>query len=841
MLNELFTNPARQAMIYAAEQAYYLNYQTIGTEHILLGLAKTKNSMAAKALEEVGINYDDLRLELETLHHKSQQLPESQGEIIIPYSPRAKKAILGASNDAERLGVSKIGTEHLLMNLIREEVLPTVMLRNLDVDLKELRRILSRLMGITSADIHQEARNQRQQQASPRNRQRPTTQPRNSGVAEEESTSRTPTLDSVARDLTDRALKGELDPVIGRSEEEKRISQIISRRQKNNPVLVGEPGVGKTAIVEGLAQRMVAGDVPSNISDHRLMMLDMGSLIAGTKYRGEFEERIKKIIEEINEDGKVILFIDELHTLIGAGGAEGAIDASNILKPALSRGEIQVIGATTLDEYQKYIEKDAALERRFSRIMVEEPSSEDTIQILEGLKERYEKFHQVIFEDNAIKAAVANSIRYITDRRLPDKAIDLIDEAAAKVRLDQSGGSNMIQELEQELSILNRQKENAIVAKDFELAADMRYREKELEKALEDARKDTDKAVNRPQLRVTEHDIAEVISLMTGVPVQQLESDEAKRLVNLEEELHERIIGQEQAVSAISRAVRRSRSGLGSPDRPIGSFLFLGPTGVGKTELAKALAEAIFGSESNMIRVDMSEYMERHTVSRLIGSPPGYVGHDESGQLTEKVRRHPYSVVLFDEVEKAHPDVFNVFLQILDDGHVTDSKGRVVDFTNTIIIMTSNIGATAIRDDVSVGFGAKSSQDDHEEMERRIYEELKIAFRPEFLNRIDETVVFHSLNKEQIYEIVKLQTQEIIGRLQDLEVSARITDTAVNIISEEGFDPEYGARPIRRAIQRQIEDELSELLLSGEIELGDKITIGGRQGKINITNRSKNK
>lgn len=829
MFEELFTESARQAMIYAAEQSYYMQHQAVGTEHILLGLSREETGIAGKALREHGATFNELILELEAIHGKFSQ-PRLNAERVIPYSPRAKKVIMNASNDAKRLGAPKVGTEHLLLGILKEEILATVLLRNVGVDFDELRKTIYELIGLASQDPSSGGNNRRRR--NPRNNKEP------------QKTSKTPTLDSVSRDLTELARQNELDPVIGREKEVHRIVQIISRRTKNNPVLVGEPGVGKTAIAEGLAQRMIQGDVPQDIAKKSLIMLDMGALVAGTKYRGEFEERMKKIIEEISEDGNIILFIDELHTLIGAGGAEGAIDASNILKPALARGEIQVVGATTLDEYQKYIEKDAALERRFSKVQIDEPSQEESILIINGLKEKYEDHHKVEITDEAVDAAVKLSSRYMTARRLPDKAVDLIDEASARVRIDSAIMPNKVttETIEHQLAEIGNKKEAAILNRDFEEAANLREKEVALEEQLAELDKAKEKANNDSavsQLKVTAQDVAQVVALATGVPVQQMESSESKRLINLEAELHERVIGQDEAVKAVARAIRRARSGLKSPKRPIGSFLFLGPTGVGKTELAKTLATAMFGSEDSMIRIDMSEYMEKHSVSRLVGSPPGYVGYEEAGQLTEKIRQKPYSVILLDEVEKAHPDVFNILLQVFDDGHLTDGKGRKVDFRNTIIIMTSNLGATALRDEKSVGFGAVSVTQNHEAMESRIREELKRAFRPEFLNRIDETVVFHSLSKDNIREIVKLHTAEIVKRLEELEIEARVTDTAVDIIAEAGFDPEYGARPIRRAIQKQIEDELSELLLSGTIALGDKITIGGRSGSININNRSK--
>lgn len=832
MFEELFTESARQAMIYAAEQAYYLRHQAVGTEHILLGLAREEQGIAGNVLREAGATYDVLLKELEMIHGRTVT-PRTAGEIVIPYSPRSKKIIMNASNDAKRLGVSRVGTEHLLLGMLKEEVLATAMLHNIGVDLQDLRKAIYKVIGLEGHGEHgQEGRRQRRRAQGGNGSNQ-----RNEGAT---SDSTTPTLDSLARDLTELARSGKLDPVVGRKNEVRRMIQIISRRTKNNPVLVGEPGVGKTAVVEGFAQRLVDGTVPDNIKDKRLMMLDTGSLVAGTKYRGEFEERMKKIIEEMTQDGQVILFIDEIHTLIGAGSAEGAIDAANILKPALARGEIQVIGATTLDEYQKHIEKDAALERRFSRVQIDEPNEEESILIINGLKEKYEQHHQVEITEEAVNAAVKMSMRYMTDRRLPDKAIDLMDEASAKVRIDATQEATELTRLRSDLNDLNTRKEAAILERNFEKAQQIREQEKKLEKDMDGLIQEAAQDQATPEvLKVTKEDIAEVISLATGIPVQQMDLAESQRLINLEAELHERVIGQDEAVSAVSRAIRRAYSGLKNPNRPIGSFLFLGPTGVGKTELAKALAATIFGSEDNMIRVDMSEYMEKHSVSRLVGSPPGYVGYDEAGQLTEKVRNKPYSVILLDEVEKAHPDVFNILLQAFDDGHMTDGKGRRVDFRNTIFIMTSNLGATALRDDKSVGFGAVDYSNDYDAMAARIHEEVKKTFRPEFINRIDETIVFKPLSKEEIREIVKLQAQEIINRLEDLEISARVTDTAVDIIADAGFDPEYGARPIRRAIQKQIEDELSEMLLSGAIELGDQITIGGRSGAININNRSK--
>ena len=628
----------------------------------------------------------------------------------------------------------------------------------------------------------------------------------------------------------------QLDPVVGRDAEIRRTIQILSRRTKNNPVLIGEPGVGKTAIAEGLAQEMVAGTVPAELANKRLMVLDMGSLVAGTKYRGEFENRLKKVIDEIQADGHVILFIDELHTLIGAGGAEGAIDASNILKPALARGELQTIGATTLDEYQKYIESDAALERRFATVQVDEPTPEESLAILKGLRPRYEAHHHAKITDEALEQAVKLSDRYISDRFLPDKAIDLMDEAAAMVRINAEEKKTRKPSLDEQIAELQSAKEAAIEQQDFDRAADLREQELSLRAKQEQQadRVSERQAEQHYRLKVTGEDVAKVVAEWTGVPLTQLKRSESDRLINLEKVLHKRVIGQDEAVDAVAKAIRRARSGLKNPNRPIGSFMFLGPTGVGKTELAKALAEAMFGSEDNMIRIDMSEYMEKFSTSRLIGAAPGYVGYDEGGQLTEKVRQHPYSVVLLDEAEKAHPDVFNLLLQVLDDGYLTDSKGRRVDFRNTIIIMTSNLGATQLQDEKEVGFGARDMSQDYNAMAGAIRQQLKLHFRPEFLNRIDETIIFHSLNKQELHQIVKLMTNELRDRVAEQEISLKVTPAAVDLIAAVGYDPEYGARPLRRAIQDKIEDRLSTDLIDGEIKPGDTVTVGAHHGEITV-------
>ena len=816
-MSEMFTEKARSAMVLAAREAISFRHQAVGTEHLLLGLVIEQEGIAGILLRERGLTAEIVRQEIEALTGYGSNRKEID-PYLMPYSPRAKKVVVAATEEAKRLKIPQVGTEHLLLGLLQEEVLATKIMCDNHISLEELMKTIYEKIGIQPS----KARSTKGQ------------------VSGNSAKDKTPTLDSLSRDLTALARQGKLDPVIGRNEEVRRMIQVISRRTKNNPVLVGEPGVGKTAIVEGLAQRMVNGEVPEEIASKRLMMLDMGALVAGTKYRGEFEERMKKIIEEIYTQQDVILFIDELHTLIGAGGAEGAIDASNILKPALARGELQVIGATTLDEYQKYIEKDAALERRFASIHVEEPTAEDSIQILKGLRKHYEAHHHVEITDEAIQAAVQLSVRYITSRRLPDKAIDLMDETAAKARLDVTTKVSPIVLLEEEILHFEQLKNQAIQHQNFDEAA--KFRKKELAKRAK-LEKLIEKLETSPQTdyiaSIGEGDIAEVVSQWTGIPLQQMEKKESERLINLESVLHKRVIGQSEAVSAIARSIRRARSGLKDPRRPIGSFLFLGPTGVGKTELAKTLAEAMFGEQDALVRIDMSEYMEKHSVSRLVGSPPGYVGFDEGGQLTEKIRQRPYAVILLDEIEKAHPDVFNILLQVLDDGHLTDSKGRKVDFRNTVIIMTSNLGAVALREEKSVGFGAKTVQQNHDAMEKRIREELKNSFRPELLNRIDETIVFHKLQKEELRQIVGIMAKEITSRLQELNITVKITSAVLDVLAEEGFDPEYGARPIRRAIQKKIEDPLSEALLSGEIRFGQQVTIGATKGKITIKGKEK--
>ncbi|HIE5983203.1 TPA: ATP-dependent Clp protease ATP-binding subunit [Enterococcus faecium] len=824
-MEELFTERAQAVLEIAQEEAKRLKHQSVSSEHVLLALVVEQNGIAGKVLREMDLNETEIYEEIEHLIGYGGIRSYPKG-VFLPYSPRMKQVFALASSEVKKTGSQKVGTEHILMSLLKDEsIMATRIMINLGISLSKARQVLKQKMGL-AGDSAGKGMNRR----------------RNVNVQDKRQTPQgTPTLDSLARDLTKLAKENKLDPVVGRSREVKRLIQILSRRTKNNPVLVGEPGVGKTAIAEGLAQKIILGEVPEDMQEKRLMMLDMGSLVAGTKYRGEFEDRMKKVIDEIYNDGQVILFIDELHTLIGAGGAEGAIDASNILKPALARGELQTIGATTLDEYQKYIEKDSALERRFARIQVDEPTPEEAEVILQGLRTRYEEHHGVEITDEAVRAAVNLSVRYITSRQLPDKAIDLIDESAAKVRLDQTDHLTKSTVIKLEIDELVQEKEAAIQKQDFENAAQLRRQEKALRKKLQKVSAIESKQEQGYSDRVTEEDVATVVSEWTGVPLQQLEKKESERLLELEGLLHERVVGQDEAVKAVSRAIRRARSGLKDPDRPIGSFMFLGPTGVGKTELAKALSEVMFGSEDALIRVDMSEFMEKYSTSRLIGSPPGYVGYDEGGQLTEKIRQKPYSVILLDEVEKAHPDVFNLLLQVLDDGHLTDSKGRKVDFRNTIMIMTSNIGATQIREEKNVGFNVQDVTKDHKAMQKRILEELKKAFRPEFLNRIDETVVFHSLSKDEIHTIVQIMSKAIIKRLKEQDIQVKITPSAIDVIGKAGFDPEYGARPIRRALQKEIEDRLSEALLGGEIRLGDHVTVGASKGKITLNVRGPKK
>jgi ATP-dependent Clp protease ATP-binding subunit ClpC len=802
-----FTERAQKVLALAQEEAARLGHSNIGTEHILLGLVREGEGIAAKALTGLGLGAEKIQTEVENLIGRGDEVTKQ-----IHYTPRAKKVIELSMDEARKLGHSYVGTEHILLGLIREgEGVAARVLNNLGVSLNKARQQVLQLLGSNES-------NNNQQQAA-------------AGAA----SANTPTLDGLARDLTAIAKEEQIDPVIGRAKEIERVIQILSRRTKNNPVLIGEPGVGKTAIAEGLAQQIVNNEIPEILRNKRVMTLDMGTVVAGTKYRGEFEDRLKKVMEEIRQAGNVILFIDELHTLIGAGGAEGAIDASNILKPSLARGELQCIGATTLDEYRKYIEKDSALERRFQPIQVNEPTADESIQILSGLRDRYEAHHRVTITDDAIESAVKLSDRYISDRFLPDKAIDLIDEAGSKVRLRSYTAPPNLKEKEQELDELRKEKDAAVQSQEFEKAASLRDKEQKLREEL-DAMKDKWKEKQgQEDSEVTTEDIASIVATWTGIPVSKLAEEETERLLRMEEILHNRVIGQDEAVTAVSKAVRRARAGLKDPKRPIGSFIFLGPTGVGKTELARAVAESLFGDEDAMVRIDMSEYMEKHTTSRLVGSPPGYVGHEDGGQLTEKIRRKPYSVILLDEIEKAHPEVFNILLQVLEDGFLTDSKGRRVDFRNTAIIMTSNVGASVLRQEKSLGFTAQKGDHQYQDMKGKVMGELKKAFRPEFLNRLDETIVFHSLEKQHIKQIVTLMANELKKRLKDQGIEFELTEAAKTKIADEGFDPEYGARPLRRALQKHVEDRLSEELLRGAIAKGQKVKLGIRDGEFYVS------
>lgn len=795
-----FTERARKVLSFAEQSAISLRHNYIGTEHILLGLVKEDQGIAGRVLAEIGINEAKV---LELIRKYNGEGTE-QALTNVSLTPRSKKVLNLSMDEARRLGHNYIGTEHILLGLIREgEGVAVRILFDLGADLEDIQKKIIELLG--------GQKNLQQQGGEP--------------VTE------TPNLDEYSRDLTQMAREGKLDPVIGRDKEIERVIQILSRRTKNNPVLIGEPGVGKTAIVEGLAQMIVADNVPENLLNKRVVALDLSAIVAGSKYRGEFEKRLKAVMDEIMESGNIILFIDELHTLVGAGAAEGAIDASNILKPALARGELQTIGATTLDEYRKYIEKDAALERRFQSVLVEETTPEETIEILKGLRDAYEAHHKVAITDEAIEAAVHMSHRYITDRFLPDKAIDLVDEAASRVRLSNNTRPPELKELNEQLKNIQKEKEAAIKSQEFEKAAILRDKEKELQKELENLKNNWQQNKNRRESTVTPEDIAEIVSSWTGIPVNKLEETEATKLLRLEEVLHQRVIGQDEAIKVVAQAVRRARAGLKDPDRPIGSFIFLGPTGVGKTELARTLAEALFDDEEAMVRIDMSEYMEKHSVSRMIGSPPGYVGYDEGGQLTEPIRRRPYSVVLFDEIEKAHPDVFNILLQILEDGQLTDSTGRKVDFKNTVVIMTSNVGANLIEREATMGFKVNiDEKEEYEDMKDKVMTELRRTFRPEFLNRLDEIIVFHALNKEHIKEIVNLMLNDLRKRLEENNITIEVTDEAKMLLVEDGFDPQYGARPLRRSIQRLVENPLSEKILAGAIKDGDTVRIDVENG-----------
>ena len=796
-----FTERARRVLTLAQEEAQRFNHNYIGTEHLLLGLVREGDGVAAKVLANLGVELNKVRSAVEFIIGRGDRAV--LGEIGL--TPRAKKVIELAVDEARRLNHHYIGTEHLLLGLVREgEGIAAGVLESLGVNLERVRAETTRILSQSM--------------------------PQSAGAGTARSSTRTPTVDQLGMDLTQAARAGKLDPVIGRSKEIERVIQILSRRTKNNPVLIGEPGVGKTAIAEGLAHRIVAGDVPETLQGKRLLTLDIGSLVAGTKYRGEFEERLKKVIEEIKTSGNCVLFIDELHMLVGAGAAEGAVDAANILKPSLARGELQCVGATTLDEYRKHIERDAALERRFQPIVVEEPSVEETIEILRGIKERYEEHHKLLISDEALKVAAELASRYVSDRFLPDKAIDLVDEASSRVRIRKSATPPSLKEASRGLESLRKEKDAAISSQQYEYAAELRDREVKLQEKIESMEQGIEVAREGEKPIVTEEDIAEVVSMWTGIPVARIASEESQRLLQMEEVQHTPVVGHDEDNTAIAKSVRRSRAGLKDPKRPIGVFMFLGPTGVGKTYLPRVLAEFMFGSEDNMIKLDMSEFMEKHNVSRLVGAPPGYIGYDDGGQLTDTVRRKSYCLILLDEIEKAHPDVFNMLLQIFDDGHLSDAKGRRVDFRNTIIIMTSNVGSDLIRKESAIGFTvqrdeAKTAEQQHIKMKDKVTDELKRVFRPEFLNRIDSQVVFHTLSKEHIRKIVDLQLRELEKQLVLKGIGLEMSDAAKDWIGDKGYDHVFGARPLRRVIQNELEDRLSEALLQERFGPGDTVRI----------------
>ena len=804
-----FTERAQKVISFSQQMAQQLGHNYVGTEHLLLGIIKEEESIAAKALKNLGIEIEQVQ----------QRIVQSVGvgdkpSELLGYTPRTKKVFELSIGEARSLNHNYVGTEHLLLGIIKAgDGIATKILTELGASLQNVRTEVLKLLNSGGSGGSQKS-------------------------APAQQNKDTPTLNQFGRDLNELAREGKIDPVIGRSKEINRIIQVLSRRTKNNPCLVGESGVGKTAVAEGLAQKIEEGNVPELLKNKRIVALDLASMIAGTKYRGEFEDRFKKALEELRTTADVVLFIDEIHNIIGAGAAEGAIDAANMLKPALARGEIQVIGATTFDEYRKHIEKDAALERRFQPITVDEPTTDDAIKILEGLRDKYEAHHGVKITDEALKAAVELSARYITDRYLPDKAIDLMDEAASKIRIFTVTPPPDLKDLEEKLEQLSKEKEEAVSIQDFERAAKIRNEEKEIQQQLEERKsswRDKDS-----EATVTGEDIANIVSDWTGVPVTKLQEEESERLLNMEEILHNRIIGQQEAVKSVAKAIRRARVGLKDPKKPIGSFIFLGPTGVGKTELSKTLAEAMFGDEDAMIRIDMSEYMEKHTVSRLIGSPPGYVGFDEGGQLTEQVRKKPYSVILFDEIEKAHPDIFNILLQILDDGRLTDAQGRTVNFKNTVVIMTSNVGMQTIRKQKTLGFAVDESdlaQSEYEKMKENVMEELRRTFRPEFLNRIDDIIVFHSLDREHINKIIDLMLKDLKKRLEDLDVTLEVSDSAKIFIADKGFDTEFGARPLKRAIQKMVEDQISEELLKGTVKAGTEVLVDLSDDKLVIKPR----
>ena len=811
-----FTARAEKAIEISNQIALELGHQYIGTEHILYGLCKEGTGIASKVLGNQNIMDEDILREIEMLIGTGEKIEDREA---LGFTPRSKRVIENAFIEARKLGSEYIGTEHLLIGIMREgDSVAVRIMMDLNID---PRKLYNEIVKVINEDEMEQKSNR--------------STDKNSG-----SFNSTPTLNQFGSDLTKQAKEGKLDPVIGRKTEIDRVIQILSRRTKNNPCLIGEPGVGKTAVVEGLAEKIVSDDVPEMLKDKRVVTLDISGMVAGAKYRGDFEERIKKCLAEVRKSGDVILFIDEIHTIVGAGSAEGAVDAANILKPLLARGEVQVIGATTLNEYRKYIEKDSALERRFSPITVGEPTNEETIQILEGLRDKYEAHHNVKITENAIKAAVELSVRYINDRFLPDKAIDLIDEAASRVKMKTYTMPDSIKEIEEKISSIDREKEEAIRVQDFEKAATLRDKENAEKEKLEKEKKKWQNKNSKNVMNLTEEDIAEVIESWTGIPANKITQDENEKLKHLEETLHKRVIGQNEAVDAVSKAIRRGRVGLKDPNRPIGSFLFLGPTGVGKTELSKALAEALFGNETAMIRVDMSEYMEPHSVSKLIGSPPGYVGYDEGGQLTERIRRKPYAVILFDEIEKAHPDVMNMLLQILDDGRLTDAQGRTVNFKNTVIIMTSNVGARSITDKNTLGFSQneinkeKGQEKEYESIKKDVMAELKKQFRPEFINRIDDIIVFHKLTDNDINKIIDIMLKQVQKRLSEQEYEVQIDTSVKDLVAKKGIDTNYGARPLKRAIQSNVEDKIAEAILDGKIIPHKEVTIYAENDEIKV-------
>ncbi|MCH8008425.1 MAG: ATP-dependent Clp protease ATP-binding subunit [Chloroflexi bacterium] len=808
-----FTERARRVLTLAQEEAQRFNHNYIGTEHLLLGLVREGDGVAAKVLSNLGVELSKVRSAVEFIIGRGDRA--TQGEIGL--TPRAKKVIELAVDEARRLSHHYIGTEHLLLGLVREgEGIAASVLESLGVNLERVRAETTRILSQSM--------------------------PQGAGTGARSST-RTPTVDQLGMDLTAAARQGKLDPIVGRDTEIERMIQILSRRTKNNPILIGEPGVGKTAIAEGLAHRIIEGDVPETLQGKRLVTLDIGGLVAGTKYRGEFEERLKKVIEELKNAGNCVLFIDEMHMLVGAGAAEGAVDAANILKPSLARGELQCIGATTLDDYRKYIEKDAALERRLQPILVEEPTTEETIEILHGIRSKYEEHHKLEISDEALKAAAELATRYVSDRFLPDKAIDLVDEASSRVRIQHSKTPPSLKEALKGLESLRKEKDTAISSQQYEYAAELRDREVKLQEKLELLEDEVGGQGDDTKPVVTAEDIADVVAMWTGIPVTRIAGEEQERLLKMEEVLRSKVMGQDEAITAISKAVRRSRAGLKDPSRPIGVFMFMGPTGVGKTYLPRMLAEFMFGSQESLIRLDMSEFMEKHNVSRLVGAPPGYIGYDDGGQLTDQVRRKSYSLILLDEIEKAHPDVFNVLLQIFDDGHLTDAKGRKVDFRNTIIVMTSNVGSDLIRKNSSLGFSineqvSKTAEEQYKKMKEKVLEELKTVFRPEFLNRIDATVVFHTLQREHIRKIVELQIKEVEEQLLLKGVTMDVTTEAKDWLGEKGYDQLFGARPLRRVIQDEIEDRLSDALLEERFTAGDRVLIDVQNGEVVLTKAS---